>query len=93
MSNDSNSENNDVIHMTDGDGNEIVGTIRVVKIVNPNADDGGRPFHLEFDMPDELWNQIVFYGSEVMNSVDLLNAGIRGAILETIARKTTDKAG
>ena len=74
----------DVIHMTDGDGNEIVGTIRVVKVVNPNADDGGRPFHLQFDMPDELWNQIVYYGSEILNSVDLLNAGIRGAILETI---------
>lgn len=93
MSSNSDSENSEVIHMTDGDGNEIVGTIRVVKIVNPNADDGGRPFHLEFDMPDELWNQIVFYGSEIMNSVDLLNAGIRGAILETIARKTADKAG
>ena len=37
----------------------IVGTIRVVKVVNPNADDGGRPFHLQFDMPDELWNKIV----------------------------------
>ena len=84
----------DVIHMTDGDGNEIVGTIRVVKVVNPNADDGGRPFHLQFDMPDELWNQIVYYGSEILNSVDLLNAGIRGAILETIdARRGSGKKG
>lgn len=85
--------NDETIHMTDGDGNEIMGMIRVVKVVNPNADEeGGRPFHLEFDMPDELWNQIVYYGSEILNSVDLLNAGIRGAILETIdARQKNSK--
>lgn len=82
------------IHMTDGNGNEILGMIRVIKVVNKNAeDDGGRPFHLEFDMSDDLWNEIVFYGSEILNSVDLLNAGIRGAILETIARKTSEQAG
>ena len=89
MSNESVKAQNEAIRtqMTDGDGNEIIGLIKVVKIINKNADDGGRPFHLEFDMGDDLWNEIMFYGSEVMNSVDLLNAGIRGAILETIARK------
>ena len=35
------------IHMTDGNGNEILGMIRVIKVVNKNAgEDGGRPFHL-----------------------------------------------
>tara|TARA_Y100000310_G_C20331611_1_gene645533 strand:+ start:254 stop:556 length:303 start_codon:yes stop_codon:yes gene_type:complete len=84
MSTESVKAQNETIQMTDGEGNEIIGLVRVIKVVNPNADDGGRPFHLEFDMSDELWNQIVFYGSEILNSVDLLNAGIRGAILETI---------
>mgnify|MGYP000719306378 CR=1 FL=1 len=81
------------IHMIDGDGNEIAGMIRVIKVINKNADDGGRPFHLEFDMSDDLWNEIVRYGSDVLNGVDLLHAGIRGAILETIARKTAEQEG
>ncbi len=93
MSNKMSNDTETAIHMTDGDGNEIAGMIRVIKVKNPNADDGGRPFHLEFDMSDDLWNEIVFYGSEILNSVDLLNAGIRGAILETIARKTSEQAG
>lgn len=94
MSSKLNNDTETAIQMTDGDGNEIVGMIRVIKIINKNADEnGGRPFHLEFDMSDDLWGEVVHYGSEILNSVDLLNAGVRGAILETIARKTSEQAG
>jgi len=88
MSNESvKAQNNETIRMTDGDGNEIVGLIRVVKVKEPNAEEGApRSHHLELDMDDELWNQIVFYGSEIFNNVDLLHAGLRGAILERLAR-------
>jgi hypothetical protein len=89
MSNESVKAQNETISMTDGDGNEIIGLIKVVKIKKPDMDEGEpRSFHLELDMDEDLWNQIVFFGSEVFNNVDLLQAGIRGAILETIARKT-----
>jgi hypothetical protein len=89
MSNEDIRVQNEAIEMqlTDGDGNEIIGMIRVVKVKEPNAEEGApRSFHLELDMDDELWNQMVFYGSEIFNNVDLLHAGIRGAILERLAR-------
>jgi hypothetical protein len=89
MSNEDIRVQNEAIEMqlTDGDGNEIIGMIRVIKVKEPNAEEGApRSFHLELDMDDALWNQIVFYGSEIFNNVDLLHAGIRGAILERLAR-------
>ena len=87
MSTESVKAQNETISMTDGDGNEIVGMIRVIKVKDPNAEEGApRSHHLELDMDEELWNQIVFYGSEIFNNVDLLHAGLRGAILERLAR-------
>ena len=80
-------QNSETISMTDGDGNEIVGMIRVIKVRDPDAEEGApRSHHLELDMDEELWNQIVFYGSEIFNNVDLLHAGLRGAIIERLAR-------
>ncbi len=69
----------------DENGNEIIGRIDVIKVEHDSGAD--RPYHLELDMPDKLMDEIVKWGSEVFGQLDLLQAGIRGALLERLARE------
>jgi hypothetical protein len=69
----------------DGDGNEILGSLEVVKVVH---DEGAtRPYHLELNVPEHLTGELVKYGSEIFGNIDLLSAGIRGALIEALARE------
>jgi len=65
-------------------GHEILGSIDVVRIDHPEGDP--REFHLELDMSEELAGIFIKYGSEVTNQVDLLNTGLRGALIERLSR-------
>lgn len=68
-----------------GNGHEIIGTVRVLKIMHDeNAD---RPYHLELDLDPGISEELVRYGSEVFGNLDLLSAGIRGALIEGLARE------
>ena len=66
-------------------GHEIVGSIDVIRVDHPDGD--AREFHLELDIEDELADQLIKYGSEVFNEVDLLSSGIRAGLIERYARK------
>ena len=67
------------------DGHEIIGEIRVLKIVHDEGAD--RPFHLELDVDEGLTGEIVKYGSECLGHLDLLAVGLRGALIEALARE------
>lgn len=69
-------------------GHEIVGNIAVIRVDHEPGDP--REFHLELEIDDALAEQLVKYGSEVFNEVDLLSAGIRAGLIERYAR---NKAG
>ena len=74
----------DEIKEFDGNGHEVLGQIRVLKIAH---DEGAeRPYHLELDLDPGLTDALVHYGSEVFGNIDLLSAGIRGALIEGLAR-------
>lgn len=73
----------------DEHGNEIIGRIDVIKVEHDSGAD--RPYHLELDMSDSLMEEIVKWGSEVFGQLDLLQAGIRGALLERLAREREEK--
>ena len=64
---------------------EIVGSIDVIRVIYPDGDD--REFHLELDIDDALADQLIKYGSEGFNEVDLLSSGIRAGLTERYARK------
>lgn len=66
-------------------GFEIVGSIDVIRVDHPDGD--AREFHLELDIDDALADQLIKYGSEVFNEVDLLSSGIRAGLIERYARK------
>lgn len=66
-------------------GHEIVGSIDVIRVDHPDGD--AREFHLELDIDDALADQLIKYGSEVFNEVDLLSSGIRAGLIERYARK------
>lgn len=68
----------------DGEGNEIIGEIRVIKVMHDEGAD--RPFHLEIDIDDGITGDIVKYGSEIFGHLDLLSIGLRGALIERLAR-------
>ena len=68
-----------------GDGHEIIGSLDVVKIMH---DDGAsRPYHLEIVGDEDVTGELVKFGSEVFGNIDLLSAGIRGALIEALARE------
>ena len=69
----------------DNDGNEVIGTIGVLKVMHDEG--AARPYHLELEIPDDLLDELVMFGSEVFGQLDLLHAGIRGALLERIAKE------
>ena len=69
-------------------GHEIIGNIAVIRVDHELGDP--REFHLELEIDDALAEQLVKYGSEVFNEVDLLSAGIRAGLIERYAR---NKAG
>lgn len=75
----------DDIKEFDGDGHEVLGQIRVLKIAHDDGAD--RPYHLELDLDEGLTDALVHYGSEVFGNIDLLSAGIRGALIEGLARE------
>ena len=66
-------------------GHEIIGSIDVIRVEHP--DGAPREFHLELDIDDALADQLIKYGSEVFNEVDLLSSGIRAGLIERYARK------
>jgi hypothetical protein len=66
-------------------GFEIIGSIDIIRVDHPDGD--AREFHLELDIDDGLADQLIKYGSEVFNEVDLLSAGIRAGLIERYARK------
>lgn len=68
----------------DGEGNEVVGQIQVIKILNEGNEK--KPYHLELNMSDEVAGQILQFGSSVVSHVDILQVGIRGAVIERLAR-------
>ena len=71
--------------MTDSKIGEVIGEIRVIKVANPEGSD--RPFHLELEIDDGRTGEIVKYGSEVLGHLDLLSCGLRGALIEGLARE------
>jgi hypothetical protein len=75
----------DEIKEFDGNGHEVLGQIRVLKIAHDEGAD--RPYHLELDLDAGLTDALVHYGSEVFGNIDLLSAGIRGALIEGLARE------
>jgi len=75
----------DVVKEFDGNGHEVLGQIRVLKVAHDEGAD--RPYHLELDLDDGLTDALVHYGSEVFGNIDLLSAGIRGALIEGLARE------
>jgi hypothetical protein len=73
----------------DENGNEIIGRIDVIKVEHDS--DADRPYHLELDISESLLDEIVKWGSEVFGQLDLLQAGLRGALLERLAREREEK--
>ena len=69
----------------DGDGNEIIGSLDVIKIMHDDGAD--RPYHLEIQADDGVTGELVKFGSEVFGNLDLLSVGIRGALIEALARE------
>ena len=69
----------------DGNGHEIIGEIRVIKIMHDEGAD--RPFHLELDIDEGITPEVVKFGSEVLGHLDLLSIGLRGALIEGLARE------
>lgn len=78
-------KDSEAISKFDGEGNEIIGTLEVVKITH--GEGSPRPYHLEINASEELTGELVKFGSEVFGNVDLLSVGIRGAIIEALARE------
>mgnify|MGYP005687483185 CR=1 FL=1 len=68
-----------------GQGHEVIGEIRVLKITHDEGAD--RPFHLELDVDEGITGEIVKYGSECLGHLDLLSVGLRGALIEGLARE------
>ena len=68
-----------------GQGHEVIGEIRVLKITHDEGAD--RPFHLELDVDEGITGEIVKYGSECLGHLDLLSCGLRGALIEGLARE------
>jgi hypothetical protein len=73
------------VQVYNDEGHEVIGTIDVVKIEHDDGAD--RPYHLELVIEDSLLDEIVKFGSEVFGQLDLLQAGLRGALLERLARE------
>ena len=66
-------------------GHEIIGNIAVIRVDHEPGE--AREFHLELEIDDALADQLIKYGSEVFNEVDLLSSGIRAGLIERYARK------
>ena len=66
-------------------GHEIIGNIAVIRVDHEIGD--AREFHLELEIDDHIADQLIKYGSEVFNEVDLLSSGIRAGLIERYARK------
>lgn len=76
------------VTIVNDEGHPIVGSIDVVKVEHKDGD--ARPYHLELEIADDLLDEIVKYGSEVFGQLDLLQAGLRGALLERLARENKE---
>ena len=65
------------------DGNEIVGSIEVVKVHDDSKSDSD--YKLELRMDEDLTREILKYGADSTNQVDLLQTGIRNGLINRIA--------
>jgi hypothetical protein len=78
-------DNNSEVVKYNGDGHEIIGEIRVLKIMHDEGAD--RPYHLELDVDEGITGEICKFGSECLGHLDLLSVGLRGALIEALARE------
>ena len=67
-----------------GEGYEVIGNIKVMRV--PQPENSSRSFTLLLDLEDGVASELVKYGSEIFGNLDLLSAGIRGALIEGLAR-------
>lgn len=65
------------------DGNEIVGSIDVVKVKDDSK--SSSEYKLELRMDEDLTREILKYGADSTNQVDLLQTGIRNGLINRIA--------
>lgn len=65
------------------DGFEVIGKISVLKIPTPGE---GNEYKLELSIDDDLTREILAYGADITNQVDLLQTGIRNGLINRIAR-------
>lgn len=65
------------------DGNEIVGSIEVVKLKDDSK--SSSEYKLELRMDEDLTREILKYGADSTNQVDLLQTGIRNGLINRIA--------
>ena len=65
------------------EGFEVVGKIKVLKIPTPGE---GNEYKLELVIDDDLTRDILQYGADITNQVDLLQTGIRNGLINRVAR-------
>jgi len=65
------------------DGFEVLGKIKVLKIPTPGE---GSEYKIELSIDEDLTRDILKYGAEITNQVDLLQTGIRSGLINRIAR-------
>lgn len=65
------------------DGFEVIGKIKVLKIPTPGE---GNEYKLELVIDDDLTRDILQYGADITNQVDLLQTGIRNGLINRVAR-------
>lgn len=65
------------------DGNEIVGSIDVVKVKDDSK--SSSEYKLELRMDEDVTREILKYGADSTNQVDLLQTGIRNGLINRIA--------
>lgn len=65
------------------DGFEVIGNIKVLKIPTP---DEGQEYKLELSIDEGLTRDILKYGADITNQVDLLQTGIRNGLINRVTR-------
>lgn len=65
------------------DGSEIVGSIDVVKVKDDS--ESNSDYKLELRMDEDLTREVLKYGADSTNQVDLLQTGIRNGLINRIA--------
>jgi len=65
------------------DGFEVIGNIKVLKVPTPGE---GQEYKLELSIDEDLTRDILKYGADITNQVDLLQTGIRNGLINRVAR-------